>query len=71
MTLYQELRLVPSQLLEVVRITDCAWADCWLSAWPIALGQSATSVPISAQLQPNQLIVFVVEGWPDRAWADC
>ena len=55
----------------MVRSTDYAWADCWLSAWPIALGQSATSVPISAQLQPNQLIVFVVEGWPDRAWADC
>ena len=33
--------------------------------------QSAMSVPISAQLQPNRLIVLVMEGWPGCAWADC
>ena len=71
MTLYQELRLLLCQLFEIVRSTDCAWADCWLSARSIVLGQSAMPVPISAQLQPNRLNVFVMEGWPDRAWADC
>src|SRR3954468_4134708 len=70
MTLYQELRLVLGQLFRM-GYADCAWADCWLLAWSIALCQSATSVPISAQLQSNRMIFLVMEGGADCALADC
>src|SRR4051812_20958623 len=57
MTLYQELRLDLGQLFRM-GYADCAWADCWLLAGPIALWQSAVSVPISAQLQSNRIVFF-------------
>src|SRR4051812_48149941 len=70
MTLYQELRLDLGQLFGM-GYADCAWADCWLLAGPIAPWQSAMSVPISAQLQSNRIIFLLMGGWPDCAWADC
>src|SRR4051812_33879192 len=57
MTLYQEIRLVLGQLFRM-GYADCAWANCWHLAGSIALLQSAVSVPISAQLQYNQIVFF-------------
>src|SRR4051812_8239352 len=57
MTLYQELRLDQGQL-SGMGYADCAWADCWPLAGPIALWQSAMSVAISAQLQSNRIVFF-------------
>ena len=71
MTLYLWLRLVLGQLLRygeeyqlrLGRLMALGIADCY--------EQSAIPAPISAQLQPNRSIVFVVEGGPGCAWADC
>ena len=71
MTLYLELRLILGQLLRggeeyrlrLGRLLALGRVDC--------SRQSDVSVPISAQLQPNRLVVLVMEGWPGCAWADC
>ena len=71
MTLSLDLRLILSQLLQdgelyrlrLGRLLAIVRVDC--------SGQSAVSVPISAQLQPNRSIVLVMEGWAGCAWADC
>ena len=58
MTLYLDLRLVLGQLLQDGEFVPIApGPTVGLSAWSIALGQSATSAPISAQLQPNRSLV--------------
>ena len=71
MTSYLLLRLILGQLpqdgeshrLHLGRLLALGRVDC--------SRQSAVSMPLSAQLQPNRLIDLVMEGWPGCAWADC
>ena len=62
MTSYLDLQVVSgSTSPRVVSCIDCAWADWWPSVGSIALRQSVASMPISAQLRPNRMIVLVMK----------